>query len=257
MPSNLKSARRLVVEARQCGSDTARARALYSQAVELAPASSGIRHARLRFLMACGEWAAALEDAYTLRRLALERSRPDRAARSARLLAILCRELARWDEAARWQQRALREDTATLEDLTGRGNDALARGHLRLAWRLFRTSLRAETAGGDPSATAADWGGLGNVAALSGRWSLAERLYARAFRLHRLARDRSGLARDLLNLARLAAQRGDWRAARRRAKLALRYTEHCRNRSLRADATYLCANLPRFERAACTEPALN
>jgi tetratricopeptide (TPR) repeat protein len=257
MSSNLKLARRAIAEARRCGRDVARARALYSQAVELAPSSPGVRAARLKFLVACGEWETALQDAHDLRSLALERNTPALAARAARFLAIVCRELARWDEAARWQQRALRDDTPTLEDLTNRGNDALVRGHLRLAWRLFRTSLRAETGTGDPAATAADWGGLGNVAALSGRLALAERLYTRAYRLHRAARDRAGLTRDLLNLARMAAQRGDWTVARRRANLALRCAALCRNTSLHAEAKHLCADLPRFERAARTEPTLN
>lgn len=257
MSSSLKRARLVLAEARLCGRDVNRARALFFQAVELAPSSPGVRVARLKFLVACGEWDTALQDAHALRNLALERNAPALAARAARFLAIICRELARWDEAARWQQRALREDTPTLDDLTNRGNDALVRGHLRLAWRLFRTSLRAETEAGDPAATAADWGGLGNVAALSGRWSLAERLYTRAYRLHRAARDRAGLTRDLLNLARMAGQRGDWLAARHRAKLAIRCASLCRNKSLQAEATHLCADLPRFERAARTEPTLN
>jgi hypothetical protein len=98
---------------------------------------------------------------------------------------------------------------------------------------------------------------LGNVAALSGRWLLAERLYARAYRLHRAAGDRAGIARDLLNLARMAAQRGAWSQARRRAAFAVRAAARTRNLSLRQEALILQSELPRFERAARTNPAMN
>ena len=112
-------------------------------------------------------------------------------------LAVVSRDMGRFEIAASLQQRSLSaEDCADGPwnlpakscDLSNLANDAIHAGRLDLAEVLLRKSLCLEFEAGSLEGQASDWGSLGVVAGLKGDLDEGRTLLLRAYRRRRVYR---------------------------------------------------------------------
>lgn len=244
--------------------DFSRARACFHEAADRDRTGTALQEWGC-FLYSQGEFAAA---ALRLRRaidLAALCANHELRGTACNNLACVYRECGQTALASTWQQqswKAMEADSGESGealgcDLTNRAHDALLRGDLRLAERLYDLALRWEQRHGTTAGEAADWGSLGLVSALRGDLVSAVRRLRQALRLHRQVGDVPGVATDLLHLGEVWAQRGHWN----RALLCLDCAEHlfslAGRRVLAKKARRAAFALRRLQSVRSFDPRLN